>query len=49
MASRYVAKWKWVMLNGKWVRVIRMRLCLRGFMDLEAFSLDTFFRYRETH
>ena len=43
MTSRYVAKWKWIQgKDGKWMRVIRMRLCLRGFMDLEAFSLDTF-------
>jgi hypothetical protein len=43
MTSRYVAKWKWIKdASGKWHRVIRMRLCLRGFMDTEAFSLDTF-------
>ena len=44
MTSRYVAKWKWVKdkVTGKMSRVIRMRLCLRGFMDTEAFSIDTF-------
>ena len=43
MTSRYVAKWKWVKLpNGQWQRIILMRLVLRGFMDLDAFSLDTF-------
>ena len=43
MTSRYVAKWKWVKNDAdQWKRVIRMRLVLRGFMDLEAFSLDTF-------
>ena len=43
MTSRYVAKWKWVkQADSSWSRVIRMRLCLRGFMDTEAFSLDTF-------
>jgi len=42
MTSRYVAKWKWVKVDGVWKRIIRMRLVLRGFMDLEAFSLDTF-------
>ena len=43
MTSRYVAKWKWVMHpDGKWTRIIRMRLVLRGFMDTEAFSIDTF-------
>lgn len=42
MTSRYVVKWKWVQHDGKWSRIIRMRLVLRGFMDLEAYSLDTF-------
>ena len=42
MTSRYVPKWKWIKVNGEWKRIIRMRLCLRGFMDTEAFSLDTF-------
>ena len=43
MTSRYVAKWKWIKNpDGTWTRVIRMRLVLRGFMDLDAFSLDTF-------
>ena len=42
MTSRYVAKWKWVMENGTWIRIIRMRRVLRGFMDTEAFSLDTY-------
>ena len=44
MTSRYVVKWKFVKnkLTGKMERIIRMRLVLRGFMDSEAFSLDTF-------
>jgi len=43
MTSRYVAKWKYVKnAKGQQERVIRMRLCLRGFMDTEAFSVDTF-------
>ena len=43
MTSRYVAKWKWIKDNsGNWKRIIRMRLVLRGFMDIDAFSLDTF-------
>ena len=43
MTSRYVAKWKWVkQKDGSWKRLIRMRLVLRGFMDFEAFNLDTF-------
>ena len=42
MTSRYVAKWKHVCNNGAWTWVIRMRLVLRGFMDIEALGLDTF-------
>ena len=43
MTSRYVVKWKWVKQpDGSMSRIIRMRLVLRGFMDTEAFSLDTF-------
>eukprot|EP00974_Lingulodinium_polyedra_P106100 10269493-Lingulodinium_polyedra.AAC.1 len=43
MTSRYVAKWKWVQdANENWNRTIRLRLVLRGFMDWEAFSVDTF-------
>ena len=38
MTSRYVAKWK--MVNGTWT--IRMRLCLRGFQDTEAYNVETF-------
>eukprot|EP00974_Lingulodinium_polyedra_P124369 11190373-Lingulodinium_polyedra.AAC.1 len=43
MASRDVAKWKWVQdANGNWNRTIQMRLVLRGCMDWEAFSVDAF-------
>ena len=42
MTSRYVAKWNWVEINGVWKKIIRMRLVLRGFMDKEAFSVETF-------
>ena len=43
MTSRYACKWKWIKDNlGRLIKIIRMRLVLRGFMDLEAFSLDTF-------
>ena len=43
MTSRYVAKWKWVKQpDNEWKCIIRMRLVLRGFMDIEAFDLDTF-------
>ena len=39
----YVAKWKYIKdAAGKPIKVIRMRLVLRGFMDMEANSLDTF-------
>ena len=37
LTSRFVAKWKRVEVSpGKWTRIIRMRLCLRGFQDLFA-------------
>ena len=44
MTSRYVVKWKWIKdpKTESWKRIIRMRLVLRGFMDTEAFSLDTY-------
>ena len=42
MTSRYVCKWKWVCVNNHWIRIIRMRLVLRGFMDTEAYSLETY-------
>ena len=42
MTSRYVAKWKYVIEDGVRKKIIRMRLVLRGFMDWEAFSIDTF-------
>ena len=43
MTSRYVCKWKCIKdSRGASKKVIRMRLVLRGCMDLEAFSLDTF-------
>ena len=43
MTSRFVCKWKFTKDGkGNQIRIIRMRLVLRGFMDIEAFSLDTF-------
>ena len=43
MTSRYVSKWKWVKQpDGTQKKTIRMRLVLRGFMDQEAYSLETF-------
>ena len=43
MTSRYVYKWKFITdANGTQVRTIRLRLVLRGFMDTEAFDIETF-------
>ncbi len=43
MTSRYVVKWKFAKQpDGSMKKTIRMRMCLRGFMDIEAFSVDTF-------
>ena len=50
MTSRYVAKWKLVKdKDGTWRKKIRMRFVLRGFIDIDAYSLDTFFRDCQTH
>ena len=35
MTYRYIAKWELVFANGQWRRIIRMRLVLRDFMDIE--------------
>ena len=44
MTSRYVAKWTCDKgEDGMWQNIIRMRLVLlRGFIDIDAYSLDTF-------
>ena len=42
MASRYVYKWKIKKVEGKDQKTVRLRLVLRGFMDQEAFSVETF-------
>ena len=45
MDSRFVYKWKWVKSKSDpsvKVRIIRARLCLRGFKDLDADDLATF-------
>lgn len=42
MTSRYVCKWNSVKVGDKWTELMRMRLALRGLMDLEAFGLDNF-------
>ena len=41
--SRWVLKWKWVkMPDGKDRRVIRARLCVRGFKDIDAGNLESY-------
>eukprot|EP00959_Pyramimonas_sp_CCMP1952_P241854 5055250-Pyramimonas_sp.AAC.1 len=41
MISRYVHTWKFVKNEkGEMERTIRLRLVLRGFMDLEAFDVE---------
>ena len=41
--SRWVTKWKWVkMPDGKDRRVIRARLCVRGFKDRDAGNLESY-------
>eukprot|EP00959_Pyramimonas_sp_CCMP1952_P123655 2584922-Pyramimonas_sp.AAC.1 len=43
MTSRYVYKLKFVKNDkGEMERAIRLRLVLRGFMDVEAFDAETF-------
>eukprot|EP00959_Pyramimonas_sp_CCMP1952_P202886 4243159-Pyramimonas_sp.AAC.1 len=43
MTSRYVYTWKLVKNEmGEMERTIRLRLVLRGFMDPEAFDVETF-------
>eukprot|EP00959_Pyramimonas_sp_CCMP1952_P002792 57528-Pyramimonas_sp.AAC.2 len=43
MTSRYACKWKFVKNEkGEMERTIRLRLVLRGFMDLEAFDVEAF-------
>eukprot|EP00959_Pyramimonas_sp_CCMP1952_P113005 2362030-Pyramimonas_sp.AAC.1 len=42
MTSRYVYKWKFVKVGTENVTTIRLRLVLRGFMDTEAFDVETF-------
>eukprot|EP00959_Pyramimonas_sp_CCMP1952_P037103 776274-Pyramimonas_sp.AAC.1 len=43
LTSRYVHTWKFVKNEkGEMERAIRPRLILRGFMDLEAFDVETF-------
>ena len=42
MTSRYVYKWKLVKVGTEQVRTIRLRLVLRGFMDVGGFDVETF-------
>eukprot|EP00959_Pyramimonas_sp_CCMP1952_P053351 1116056-Pyramimonas_sp.AAC.1 len=42
MTSRYVYTWKFVENEmGEMERAIRLRLVLRGFVDFEAFGVET--------
>ena len=40
--TRWVLKWKWVNRDGKQVRVIRARLTVRGFKDIDAQDMSAF-------
>ena len=43
MGSRHVYKWKRRQgKHGRWQRIIRVRLALRGFKDMDADSMQTF-------
>eukprot|EP00959_Pyramimonas_sp_CCMP1952_P122761 2566122-Pyramimonas_sp.AAC.1 len=43
LTSRYVYTWKFVKNEkGEMERTIQLRLVLRGFMDFEAFDVETF-------
>eukprot|EP00959_Pyramimonas_sp_CCMP1952_P137836 2885348-Pyramimonas_sp.AAC.1 len=42
MTSIYVYKWKFVKVGTENVKTTRLRLVLRGFMDTEAFDVETF-------
>ena len=40
--TRWVIKFKWVQKDGKWVRIIRARLTLRGFKDSGKHDVDRY-------
>ena len=43
MGSRHVYKWKRRQdKHGQWQRIIRVRMALRGFKDMDADSMQTF-------
>eukprot|EP00959_Pyramimonas_sp_CCMP1952_P135315 2831422-Pyramimonas_sp.AAC.1 len=42
MTSRYVYKWTFVEAGTENVKTIRLRLLFSGFMDMEAFDVETF-------
>eukprot|EP00959_Pyramimonas_sp_CCMP1952_P173929 3634240-Pyramimonas_sp.AAC.1 len=43
MTSRYLYTWKFVKdEKGEMERTIRLRLVIRGFIDLEVFDVETF-------
>ena len=37
----WVRRWKWKVVNGKRVRIVKSRLCARGFLDSQNWSLPT--------
>ena len=43
MTSRYVAKWKWIKdpTTGKMIRIVKSRLCARGFLDSQGSMVPT--------
>ena len=40
--TRWVIKFKWVQKDGKWVRIIRARLTVRGFKDSGKADVDRY-------
>ena len=39
MSCTWVRKWKWTVIDGKRVRIVKSRLCVRGFMDPQKHKL----------
>ena len=40
--TRWVIKFKWVQKDGKWIRIIRARLTVRGFKDSGKHDVDRY-------
>ena len=40
--TRWVIKFKWVQKDGKWVRIVRARLTVRGFKDSGKHDVDRY-------